>query len=73
MTSDTAKYYALHPDRKRYRAVVRIGSGRLVIARGTYSGMLEAEREVSNWVTLLNHIYPGSRMEKIQRVKNGTS
>lgn len=72
MISDTAKYYASLPVRKRYRAVVRIGSGRLVIARGTYSGMLEAEREVSNWVTLLNHLYPGTRMQKIQRIRNAS-
>ena len=73
MKYGTARYYESLPVHKRYRTVVRIGSGRLVIARGTYSGMLEAEREVSKWVALLNHIYPGSRMEKIQRIKNGAS
>lgn len=72
MMSDTAKYYASLPVRKRYRAIVQMRSGRLIIARGTYSGMLEAEREVSKWVMLLNHLYPGSRMQKIQKIRNGT-
>ena len=71
--SGTGKYWQPQQVRYRYRAIVRMGSGQLIIARGTYSGMLEAEREVSKWVILLNHLYPNARVQKIQRIRNGTS
>lgn len=75
MKSATAPYWkpSTPAPRRRYRAVVRMRSGHLLIARGVYSGMLEAESSVSRWIVLLNHLYPGTRLQVIRRIKNGTS
>jgi len=74
MKSDTGKYCARQTVmRKRYRAVVRLHNGQMLIARGIYSGMLEAETAASRWVNLLNVIYPNTRLQQIKRVKNVTS
>lgn len=66
----TGKYCGRRPaDRRRYRAII-IYNGHIIIAHGVYSGMLQAEREVSKWVWLINHIYPGAeaRIKQIKRM-----
>lgn len=75
MKSDTGNYSGLpraKAARKRYRAVVKLHNGHTIIARSTYGGMLEAETAASNWVKLLNHFFPNTRLQKIHRIKNGT-
>ena len=73
MKYGTGKYYGQQPDRRRYRAII-LYNGRVVVAHGVYSGMLQAEREVSKWVWMINHIYPaaGARIKQIKRLRHGT-